>query len=534
MANYINKYANMSSWLNDTDKDFPNVSYWTAEDKINWEDNNPFRLKLFYQNGDEYTLKCGEGKYPNNLVESDVTRGINSSSDPHHKSKIVKAIIGDYETALGYANLISGADVFQYCSNLEEVVFGKNLSLIGYKCFYYCNKLKIATMDDMILPDSLTTIGDSAFYNGVTVSEDVRRKLFIPKKLTSGLQNNNSDTGEYSGCFGSSYSRLGFDSIVVDPENTKYDSRENCNAIINKVSNKLILAANYNAFLPSSVTKIDHYAFKNSDITSVDLSNVDTIGMQSFMNCYNLETVTIGDKITTLPQQCFNNTKWKNVYIPSQITSIFEVDSDGYRNRAVLPFYYNIESIVVDPENTTYDSRDNCNCIIKTSENKVIYVCSNSTLPSTVTKIGGDVFSAGSNLPVDTYLTTIDLSNITHIDAKAFSYQEKLIELNLPNIVETGNQSFLYCDGLEKIDFGSNVQQIKGIFFRNGSRLNTIICRATTPPNIDSYVFSINGRINSAIQNIYVPDESVTAYQAATNWSRYSTIIKPLSEYVAP
>ena len=531
MANYINKYANMSSWLNDTDKDFPNVSYWTEEDKINWEDNNPFRLKLFYQNGDEYTLECGEGQNPKRLMESDVTRGISSSSDPHYKSKIVKAIIGDYETALGYTTNIEGFSVFQYCDNLEEVVFGKNLSLIGKECFYYCNKLKIATTDDMILPDSLTTIGEYAFYNGFTVSEDVRRKLFIPKKLTSGLQQNNSDSGEYSGCFGDSYYRLGFDSIVVDPENTKYDSRENCNAIINKVSNKLILAANYNAFLPSSVTKIADMAFKYSDITSVDLSNVDTIGMQSFMNCYNLETVTIGDKITTLPQQCFFDTKWKNVYIPSQITSIFEVDSDGYHNRAVLPNYYKIESIVVDPENTTYDSRENCNCIIKTSENKVIYVCSNSTLPSTVTKIGSGVFT-GTDTPVDAYLTTIDLSNITHIDTRAFTYQIKLTELNLPSIVETGTGSFVYCNGLEKIDFGSNIQQIKGFVFSD-PHLNTIICRATTPPNIDSYTFSRNGNKNNNIKNIYVPYESVTAYQTATNWSRYSTIIKPLSEYVA-
>ena len=66
--------------------------------------------------------------------------------------------------------------------------------------------------------------------------------------------------------------------------------------------------------------------------------------------------------------------------------------------------------------------------------------------------------------------------------------------------------------------------------FNDCSALVTFICNATTPPTLASNVFN-NTPIASKTGTIYVPDASVDAYKAATNWSQYADIIKPLSEY---
>lgn len=75
-----------------------------------------------------------------------------------------------------------------------------------------------------------------------------------------------------------------------------------------------------------------------------------------------------------------------------------------------------------------------------------------------------------------------------------------LAYVDMPSTVTTiNNNAFLFCP------------------------LNTVICRATTPPTLGTRVF------NSTC-TIYVPDASVNAYKAATNWSTYSSQIVGISQ----
>ena len=82
-------------------------------------------------------------------------------------------------------------------------------------------------------------------------------------------------------------------SIKVDEKNTVYDSRENCNAIIEKESNKLVVGCK-NTKIPSSVTSIGDYALAGcSGLTSIEIPNsVTSIGNDAFMWCNNLESIT--------------------------------------------------------------------------------------------------------------------------------------------------------------------------------------------------------------------------------------------------
>lgn len=82
------------------------------------------------------------------------------------------------------------------------------------------------------------------------------------------------------------------------------------------------------------------------------------------------------------------------------------------------------------------------------------------------------------------------------------------------------------CQSLEYVEIEENVNFIGENAFSGCPKLITTIIHALTPPTLQ------NGNFNYNTNIIYVPDESVEAYRAATNWSVLSSRIKPMSEFV--
>ena len=89
--------------------------------------------------------------------------------------------------------------------------------------------------------------------------------------------------------------------MKVDANNPKYDSRDNCNAIIETSSNTLISGCQ-TTVIPNSVTSIGNYAFYDCDgLTSVTIPNsVTSIGDNAFYGCYGLTSVTIPNSVTSI------------------------------------------------------------------------------------------------------------------------------------------------------------------------------------------------------------------------------------------
>ena len=102
------------------------------------------------------------------------------------------------------------------------------------------------------------------------------------------------------------YKCSGLTSIVVEEGNPVYDSRNNCNAIIETATNTLLSGCK-TTIIPNSVTSIGDYAFTGcSGLTSVTIPNsVTSIGDGAFEACIDLTSVTIPNSVTSIGDEAF-------------------------------------------------------------------------------------------------------------------------------------------------------------------------------------------------------------------------------------
>ena len=134
-----------------------------------------------------------------------------------------------------------------------------------------------------------------------------------------------------------------------------------------------------------------------------------------------------------------------------------------------------------------------------------------------ITYLGIEVFRNYESLPV------ADFPNVTSTGANIFYACYGLRTVNLPKLSAVGINMFAYSSLLKKLDFPS-VESISGGAFSHCSRLVTLILRKAdavcTLANVNAFT---NTSIAKGTGYIYVPDNLVEQYKAATNWSTYAS-----------
>ena len=375
---------------------------------------------------------------------------------------------------------------FEYCSNLSSVEIPNSVTSIGENAFKDCNSLS-----NIKIPDSMTSIGEYVFRNCSNLSS-----IEISGSVT------NIERRAFSGC--SSLS-----SIKVAGNNKIYDSRDNCNAIIETKTNKLIIGF-ANTKIPDSVASIDYDAFSGcSKLSSIEIpKSVTNIKRSAFSDCNNLNSIKVaeGNKIYDSRDSCNAIIKTEtneliigcgNTKIPDSVTCIGEdafYKCDGLSSIEIPSSVINIEkrafsgcnnlnSIKIAEDNKVYDSRNNCNAIIKTEINELIIGCCNTKISNSVTSIGEDAFYKCDSL------SSIEIpSSVINISDYAFSNCSSLGSVKISEGVRSiGKYIFSGCS-LSSIEIPSSVTSIEKTAFWNCKRLVKIINNSSI-----NYSFKNNG-----------------------------------------
>ena len=194
-----------------------------------------------------------------------------------------------------------GEWAFQGCTNLSSLTIHSSVVSIGETAFMDC-----VNLSDLTLSDGLITIGNNAFSycNGL-------KKLIIPKSI---LRIGNS---AFAMC-------EDIESISVDKDNLKYDSRGNCNAIIETYTNRLILGCK-NTIIPQDVAIIGNSAFAGCyDLKSLDIpGSVTVIENNAFSGCTGLSSITLDNNIREIGDCAFYGcNRVKTVIIPQKVNAI--------------------------------------------------------------------------------------------------------------------------------------------------------------------------------------------------------------------
>ena len=433
-------------------------------------------------------------------------------------SMAVNAEVIEYEDDNFYYDLdteAKTAELARYKGSATEVSIPESVTYNGVA--YTVTRLGNYCFDEeeditsVTIPSSVTSLGDYCFRDcGIT-------SVTIPSSVTS--------LGDY--CFSYCYVLA---SISVDVNNPVYDSRENCNAIIEKKTNTMVFGCK-NTVIPSSVTSLGDYCFYGCSFTSFTIpSTVKSLGEGCFYGCSSLKTLTC--EIPVAIEGTFFNARdieQTTLYVPESSVDSYQTtyqwnsfgtikaiggqyadytDADGFTfclntktKTAELTKYTGSATEVVIPTSVTYEGTEYSVTRLGTNSFNKCTSLTSVTIPSSVTSLGGKCFYWCTSL------TSVNIpSSIKALSDGCFRFCNSLKSITIPSSVTSlGQECFYGCSSLESIDIPSSVTRLESWCFQS--------CSSLTSVNIPSSVTSLKDRCFqscSSLESIDIPS-SVTS-----------------------
>lgn len=326
--------------------------------------------------------------------------------------------------------------------------------------------------------------------------------------------------------------------------------------------------------IPDGVVSIaDNSFYGCNSLTSVYIpESVTTIGNNAFQMCRNLESVSFPNSLETIGECAFwGCSKLTTIDIPKSVTAIGRI-----------AFYRcsSLTEINVEEGNPIYDCRNNCNAIIETNTNRLVFGCANTTIPNSVTCIGEGAFGFCSGLR-----SIIIPDGVKSVEGFAFQSCTNLESITIPpSLTYFGGDVFIQCDQLESVHISDlmawcnieykqfsksqNPLYYAHHLYLNGNELTQVTipkeitkinkfafqgCNLSsvkipnTITSIGDFAFDrCNSLVNVSVENetpldinfntfsnrenitLYVPTSSIAAYKAANYWKDFNVIGSPI------
>lgn len=367
-----------------------------------------------------------------------------------------------------------GAFMLSY--NLVSVSLPCSISSISQLAFARCTSLT-----SIELPEGLESIGRHAFEGCSNLSY-----IKIPKSLIKmgdedtsphykyNYWGNLSSVDYYNGLFPECPK---LSTIIVEDGNPRYDSRDNCNAIIVTATNTLVCGGN-NTTIPNSVTDIGIHAFSYCDIENVTLPNsLKVIESYAFGGCRRLNSITISNGVTSIGEYAFVGcTQLSSIEIPDNVTEIGKSAFEGCSNLTSVTIGNGITQI----KSCTF------------SHTKI----SSIEIPQNVESIGEGVFTGCTELS-----EVIFHDGLRKIGSCAFYDSDKYINVILPSTISTIGD----CAFTGEID-------------------KNITCYAEKVPQAYSAAFTVRTTRKPYATILTVPDVAMHEYARTFPWNQFKAI----------
>ncbi len=406
---------------------------------------------------------------------------------------------------------------------------------------------------NMVIPSSVTkgevdytvtSIASNAFYNCPRLIS-----ITIPKSVTT--------IATRRGFF---YNSKKLTSIIVEEGNPNYDSRENCNALIETATNKLLYGCN-GAFVPDGVTTIGEAAFSEcAELTSLVIPNsVTTIEDGAFYKCSGLTSVYIGTGLENIGVEIFNECdNLKTIEINSNSLVSKNYSSEETKVGGLFSGA-SVEEVILGEDvksigemafsgsgMTSVKMSDN----VTTIGNYAFWGCAWLTsveLSNNLTYIGKWAFASCQSLPSITIPESVKC-----IDLIAFQWCNKLAKVivNSNEVVSRDDEQYytlMSCFGRQVKEYvlGEEVRKIARVAFFLSNELTTVTIPANVTCIEDSAFAECTGitdiyyyaeqvpetgedvflSSNYTNATLHVPASSVEAYKSADQWKDFGSIV---------
>ena len=361
-----------------------------------------------------------------------------------------------------------GAGAFNF-SPMTSISLPNTLRTIG-GTFYNCHQLKSLT-----IPEGVETVARSA----IDICRQLEEVSYPSTMINFG--------GQFSNC-------PNLKTLKVASGNPKYDSRDNCNAVIETATNTLLRGCP-GTTIPNTIEAIEEYSFEYRTVAS--------------------DSIYLPDSLKRIKGSHSEHYIFKNIYVKDWET-FCEINywEGPYRDWYMNPLSYEnlyIDNQLVEGDIVFPNTAKGCDLLRDYSKVESIHI------PSSFEYVTECMFRGSSVKTV-----TFDEGAI-EIGEEAFKDCKLLTKVQLPSTIrEIGLKAFSGCNVLKSFRIPANVQKIRDNAFAECPSLAVVVLEGNEPPVISDNTFSNDTYSNATL---YVPSGTKSLYEQTTGWKNFKMIV---------